>query len=88
MAKTPTITGTEPDQPDELVPDPVVASECGTSLMGIWRWDRDPELEKLGWPPPIRIRNRKYRSRRLLEAFKARLLHNALTQRGLTQRGR
>ena len=23
--------------------------------MSIWRWDRDPELIKLGWPPPIQI---------------------------------
>ena len=81
-AASPTTTGTEPDQPDELVPDPKAAAECGTSLMGLWRWDHDKELAALGWPAPIRIRNRKFRSRRALEAFKQRLVKDALQKRG------
>ena len=48
---------------DTLVPDPQVQKEFGVTAMSIWRWDRDPELIKLGWPPPIRIRSRKFRSR-------------------------
>ena len=42
---------------DTLVPDPQVQKEFGVTAMSIWRWDRDPELIKLGWPPPIRIRS-------------------------------
>ena len=49
---------------DSLVPDPQVQKEFGVTAMSIWRRDRDPELIKLGWPPPIRIRSRKFRSRR------------------------
>ena len=55
---------------DTLVPDPQVQKEFGVTAMSIWRWDRDPELIKLGWPPPIRIRSRKFRSRIALENFK------------------
>jgi hypothetical protein len=55
---------------DTLVPDPQVQKEFGVTAMSIWRWDRDLELIKLGWPPPIRIRSRKFRSRIALENFK------------------
>jgi hypothetical protein len=37
---------------DTLVPDPQVLKEFGVTAMSIWRWDRDPELIKLEWPPP------------------------------------
>jgi hypothetical protein len=47
----------------------------------IWRWDRDPELIKLGWPPPIRIRSRKFRSRIALENFKRVMARRAIEQR-------
>ena len=40
-----------------------------------WRWTRDPELN---FPPPIKIRNRCFRSRRALEAFKERMLRETL----------
>jgi hypothetical protein len=55
---------------DTLVPDPQVQKEFGVTAMSIWRWDRDLELIELGWPPPIRIRTRKFRSRIALENFK------------------
>ena len=55
---------------DELVPDPQVQREFGLTAMTFWRWDHDKALIEAGWPPPIRIRNRKFRSRRALEAFK------------------
>jgi hypothetical protein len=48
---------------DTLVPDPQVQKEFGVTAMSIWRWDRDPELIKLGWPPPIRIRSRNQEGR-------------------------
>ena len=73
MATDATLVETH-DTPDHdtLVPDPQVQKEFGVTAMSIWRWDRDPELIKLGWPPPIRIRSRKFRSRIALENFKRR----------------
>jgi hypothetical protein len=64
--------------PDKLVPDPKVAKEFGISAMGIWRWERDPDL---GFPPAIVIRKRKFRSRRQLEAFKQSLVQRAMRER-------
>ena len=57
---------------DELVPDPQAQKEFGRSQMTFWRWDHDPKMIEAGWPLPIIIRNRKYRSRRRLETFKQR----------------
>ena len=65
------------DQVDELVPDPQAAKELNICLMTIWRWDRDPQLAALGWPPPVYIRKRKYRGRKLLEKFKSAALRRA-----------
>ncbi|MGO9682388.1 MAG: hypothetical protein ACLPTZ_07340 [Beijerinckiaceae bacterium] len=66
---------------DELVPDPQILREFGICAMTLWRWDRDPAL---GFPPPIRIRGRKFRSRRQAEAFKRRLLDDAVARRSET----
>jgi hypothetical protein len=63
---------------DELVPGPQVEREFGVTSMTIWRWDRD---SKLGFPPAIRINGRTYRSRQMLEAFKQRLIAQALKRR-------
>ena len=83
--KTPTESLRQPpdqsSEPDELVPDPKVCREFNVSAMTLWRWDRDPQLAQLGWPAPIEIRRRKFRSRKQLEAFKARMLRNALPRR-------
>jgi hypothetical protein len=68
----------EDDAPDELVPDPKIAKEFSVTLMTLWRWDRDPTLQ---FPPPIKIRNRNFRSRAALEEFKARLLRRAIEAR-------
>ena len=63
---------------DELVPDPQVRREFGgVSEMCTWRWDRDPKMAALGWPLPVRIGRRKYRSRKKIEACKANLLAQA-----------
>jgi hypothetical protein len=66
---------------DMLVPDPVVQKELGITAMSVWRWDRDAELIKLGWPPAIRIRSRKFRSRIALENFKRAMARRAIEQR-------
>jgi len=77
MATDATLVGTH----NTLVPDPQVQKEFGVTAMTIWRWDRDPELIKLGWPPPIRIRSRKFRSRIALENFKRVMALRAIEQR-------
>jgi hypothetical protein len=64
--------------PDNLIPDPVVCAEFGVTAMTLWRWTRDPKLD---FPPAIAIRNRNFRSRRQLEAFKALMLSKAIRQR-------
>jgi hypothetical protein len=70
-----------PNTFDELVPDRQVRREVGVSDMTIWRWDRDPKMAELGWPPPVRIRKRKFRPRKQLETFKGNLLRRALETR-------
>lgn len=59
------------DTTDRLIPDPMVAKELGVSLMSLWRWTRDPKLD---FPPPVKIRQRNYRSQRALDAWRARLV--------------
>ena len=64
---------------DEVgVPDPQVCREFGVTAMTLWRWDHDIELN---FPPPIRIRRRKFRYRRALEDFKRQLVRNAIAGR-------
>ena len=89
MATDATVVGTH-DTPshDTLVPDPQVQKEFGVTAMSIWRWDRDPELIELGWPPPIRIRFRKFRSRNALENFKRVMARRAIEQRVSPERGK
>jgi hypothetical protein len=55
------------DEPDQLVPDPQVCREFGVTAMTLWRWDHDLDLK---FPPSVKIRGKKYRSRRELECFK------------------
>jgi hypothetical protein len=62
----------------ELVPDPQVCREFQITSMTLWRWDHDPNLE---FPPPIRIRKRKFRRRSALEIFKRQLVRNAIARR-------
>jgi hypothetical protein len=71
------MTKTIDQSKDDLVPDPVVQREFGVTNMTLYRWTRDPAL---GFPPPIKIHKRNYRSRRLLETFKQRLLREAVAK--------
>jgi hypothetical protein len=67
---------TDPNAPiDEWVPDPKVWRELHVTPMTGWRYTHDPDLD---FPPPIKIRGRNFRSRRQLEAFKARMLRLAI----------
>jgi hypothetical protein len=71
----------EPDY-DELVPDPTVWREFGVSSMTGWRWTRDADLD---FPPPIKIRNRCFRSRREIEQFKNRMMREGVQRRAPSQ---
>jgi hypothetical protein len=70
--------GDRMDDHDTLVPGPQVEREFGVTAMTLWRWDQN---KSLGFPPAIRINGRTYRSRQMLEAFKQRLLAQALKAR-------
>lgn len=73
---------TETEAPDVLVPDPQVRREMGDiSQMSLHRWDADPRMAAQGWPPPVKIRGHKFRSRRQLEIFKHNMLTEALSAR-------
>jgi len=63
------------EPPDRLVPDRLVCDEFSITPMTLWRWDNDPDLQ---FPSATKIRNRNYRSRRELEAFKARMLRRGI----------
>jgi hypothetical protein len=70
---------TPDDSPEELVPDPQVWREFGVTPMTGHRWTNDPNL---GFPQKIKIRERNFCSRKQIEAFKRRMLRQALEQRG------
>jgi hypothetical protein len=64
---------------DELVPDRTARKELGgVTAMTFHRRDLKPAP---GWPVKIKVAGRNYRSRRELEAFKARLMAEALKSR-------
>jgi hypothetical protein len=66
--------------PDVLVPDAQVLKELGgITSMTLWRYDHDASMN---FPPPVRLGKRKFRSRKMLEEFKAQLLRRALAERG------
>jgi hypothetical protein len=67
--------------PDTWVPDPQVFREMDITPMTGSRWDKDPRMIELGWPPPMQVRKRNYRSRKMLERFKANMLERAMKAR-------
>lgn len=66
---------------DQLVPEPEVCVELNIAPMTAWRWDRNPKMIALGWPPCVKINRRKFRSRAALDAFKAQLMAAAVLER-------
>ena len=72
---------------DSLVPDATARAELGdVSKMTWWRWQRDARMVALGFPVAITLCDRTYRSRAELEAFKARLMQEAIKARSGPQR--
>jgi hypothetical protein len=69
---------TDTDEPDTFVPDPQVWAEFGITSMTGHRWTHDPDL---GFPPPIKIRTRCFRSRKALEVFKKKMIRKAVSER-------
>jgi hypothetical protein len=67
---------------DQLVPDSQARAELGgISVMTAWRYDRDEKMLKLGWPFPIKIGKRNFRSRKAIESFKAAVQEDAVRRR-------
>ena len=50
----------------KLLPEPRVCKRYGVCDMTLRRWDADPSL---GFPRPLKIRNRKYRDAAELDEF-------------------
>jgi hypothetical protein len=68
---------------DKLVPDPQVREELGgIKKITSWRWDKNPDKAPVGWLPPVKIGNRNFRFRSMVETVKANLLRAAIEQRG------
>lgn len=82
MTKRPETALEDSSDFDSFVPERVVLEEFDITSMTAHRWDKDDELRRLGWPPPMYIRGRKYRSRKLLQEFKQRYLKQAIANRG------
>jgi hypothetical protein len=67
-----------------LVPDPQVWREFGVTPMTGWRWTHD---KALNFPQPIKIRNRCFRSRPEIEAFKDRMIREGVRRRTVLSEG-
>jgi hypothetical protein len=64
-----------------LIPDPEVFHDLHITAMTGWRWDRDPRMAALGWPPPIYRGRYKFHDSKQYQKFKATLLRQAIAKR-------
>jgi hypothetical protein len=71
-----------------LIPDPEVFRDLSITPMTGWRWDRDPHMAALGWPPPIYRGRYKHRDANQYRKFKANLLQQAIKRRNVLLRKR
>jgi hypothetical protein len=71
----------EAEQVGALIPDPDVFRDLSITSMTGWRWDRDPRMAALGWPPPIYRGRYKFRDSLQYQKFKANLLRQAIGRR-------
>jgi hypothetical protein len=65
-----------------LIPDPKVFRDLSITAMTGWRWDRDPRMAELGWPPPIYRGRYKFRDANQIQKFKSNLLQQAIKRHG------
>lgn len=67
--------------PGDLIADATCQRELDyISKVTLWKYSNDP---KLNFPPVVKIWNRNYRSRKLFDEFKARLIAKANDARAL-----
>jgi hypothetical protein len=65
-----------------LISDTDIRRDLGDlSRMAIWRWDHDPRMAALGWPPPELVNGRNYRNAEKYESFRGRLAREAIAKR-------
>jgi len=64
-----------------LILDPEVFADLRITPMTGWRWDRDPRMAELGWPPPIYRGRYKFRDSNQYRKFKANLVREAIAKR-------
>jgi hypothetical protein len=64
-----------------FIPDPEVFRDLHITKMTAHRWDRDPRMAELGWPPPIYRGRYKIRDSVAYEKFKVKLVRQALAKR-------
>jgi hypothetical protein len=64
-----------------LIPDSEIRRDLNLSRMSLWRWDRDPAMAAIGWPPAVRINDRNHREADKYEEFKSRLARVAISRR-------
>jgi hypothetical protein len=73
---------TESTEVGALIPDPDVFRDLRITAMTAWRWDRDPRMAELGWPPPIYRGRYKFRDSNLYQRFKSNLVRQSIERRG------
>jgi hypothetical protein len=71
------------DEVGPLISDVKVRADLDITEMTGWRWDRDPRMAALGWPPAIYRGRYKFRSLPAYRRFKANLLRQALDRRSV-----
>ncbi len=71
---------------EELIPDAEIRDDLHICEMTQARWDSDPAMAALGWPPPIRINRRKFRQGPAYRQFKANLVAKAARERAAKTR--
>ena len=72
----------EIDASQAVVSDTDIRRDLGSlSRMTIWRWDHDPAMAALGWPPPISVHGRNHRDAEQYERFRGRLAREAIAKR-------
>jgi hypothetical protein len=64
-----------------LIPDSEIFRDLHITKMTAYRWDRDPRMAELGWPPPIYRGRYKFRDSLAYEKFKAKLAREAIAKR-------